>query len=78
MHWYHSQHVTATYFKHYCFAPTADNAAIQMVVATMNVTENVAGGSVSVCAEITGVSGMLECVVSNRARLSSKDKKAST
>lgn len=44
----------------------------------MNVTENVAGGSVSVCAEITGVSGMLECVVSNRARLSSKDKKAST
>ena len=38
-----------------------------MVVATMNVAENVAGGSVQVCAEVTGVSGMLECNVSTTA-----------
>jgi len=34
-----------------------------MVMETMNVAENVAGGSVTVCAEITGVTGMLECEV---------------
>ena len=38
-----------------------------MVVATMNVAENVAGGSVQVCAGITGVGGMLECSVSTTA-----------
>ena len=55
-----------------------DSAAIQMVMAAVNVTENVAGGSVEVCAEITGVSGMLECAVSNTATLSSTDMKAGT
>ena len=48
-------------------AYTDDNAAIQMVMATMNVAENVMGGSVQVCAEITGVGGMLECSVSTTA-----------
>ena len=38
-----------------------------MVVATMNVAENVMGGSVHVCAQITGVTGMLECSVSTTA-----------
>ena len=57
-----------TYFKCYLFlAYTDDNAAIRMVMATMNVTENVAGGLVQVCAEITGVAGMLECSVSTTA-----------
>ena len=42
----------------------AMNAAIQMVVGTNNtVAETIA--SVQVCAEITGVSGMLECDVTN-------------
>ena len=35
------------------------------MMATMNVAENVMGGSVQVCAEITGV--MLECNVSTTA-----------
>ena len=49
-------------------AYTDDNAAIQMVMAAMNVAENVMGGSVQVCAEITGVGGgMLECSVSTTA-----------
>jgi len=38
-----------------------------MALATMNVTENVAGGLVQVCAEITGVTGMLECSVTTTA-----------
>ena len=38
-----------------------------MVMNTTNVTENIAGGSVQVCAEITGVGGMLECSVSTTA-----------
>lgn len=49
-----------------------------MMVAMMNVTENVVGGSVSVCAEITGVPGVLECAVSNTAILSSTDMNAGT
>jgi len=40
-----------------------------MVMATMNVAENVAGGSVQVCAEIIGVTGMLECSVSTTATI---------
>ena len=38
-----------------------------MVMATENVAENIAGGSVQVCAEITGVAGILECNVSTTA-----------
>ena len=57
---------------------TDDSAAIQMVVAAVNVAEDVAGGLVQVCAEITGVSGMLECAVSNTPALSSTDAKAGT
>jgi len=38
-----------------------------MVMTTMNVAETLAGGSVQVCAEITGVTGMLECNVSTTA-----------
>jgi len=38
-----------------------------MVMATMNVAENIMGGSLQVCAEITGVDGMLECNVSTTA-----------
>ena len=50
------------------FLTYTDNiAAIQMVLATMNVAENVAGGLVQVCVEITGVTGMLECNVSTTA-----------
>ena len=56
---------------------TVNSAAIQMVVAAVNVAEDVAGGSVEVCAEITGVSGVLESGVLNAARLSSRDPKAS-
>ena len=48
-------------------AYTDDTAATQMVMDTMNVAENVMGGSVQVCAEITGVGGMLECSVSTTA-----------
>jgi len=59
-----------TYFKCYLFLTyTDDTAAIQMVMATMNVAENVAGGSVQVCAEIIGVTGMLECSVSTTATI---------
>ena len=38
-----------------------------MAMAAMNVAENVMGGSVQVCAQITGVGGMLECSVSTTA-----------
>lgn len=48
---------------------TAANAAILMMMETMNVAENVAGGSVTVCAEINGVTGMLECEVVTTATI---------
>jgi len=47
-----------------------------MVMATINVAENVMGGSVQVCAEITGVTGMLECSVSTTAVFSPGSTKA--
>ena len=43
-------------------------------MTTMNVAENVAGGSVQVCAEVTGVSGMLECNVSTTATTTNSTK----
>ena len=42
-------------------------AAIQMVTNTTSVAET--AGSVEVCAEITGVTGLLECAVTNAATL---------
>ena len=39
------------------------NAAIQMVTNATSVAET--AGSVQVCAEITGVAGLLECAVTN-------------
>ena len=45
-----------------------------MVMNTTNVTENIAGGSVQVCAEITGVGGMLECNVSTTATTTNSTK----
>jgi len=48
------------------------NAAIQMVTAMDNVNE--AAGSVQVCAEITGVTGVLECDVTNTPVLTGSTK----
>ena len=48
------------------------NAAIQMVTDMDTVNET--AGSVQVCAEITGVTGMLECAVTNTATLNGNAK----
>ena len=48
------------------------NAAIQMVTDMDSVNET--AGSVQVCAEITGVMGMLECDVTNTPTLSGSTK----
>ena len=42
-------------------------AAIQMVTNATSIAET--AGSVEVCAEITGVTGLLECAVTNAATL---------
>jgi len=52
--------------KHCCFYISATNAMIQMVRATDSVAEDVAAGSVEVCAEISGTIE-LECVVQTNA-----------
>ena len=54
------------------FSVTAMNAAIKMVTDMDTVNET--AGSVQVCAEITGVSGMLECAVTNTATLNGNAK----
>ena len=48
------------------------SAAIQMVTNATSVAETV--GSVQVCAEITGVTGLLECAVINAATLTGSTK----
>ena len=48
------------------------NAAIQMVTGMDSVDES--AGSVQVCAEITGVTGVLECDVTNTPTLSGSTK----
>jgi len=50
----------------------AMNAAIQMVTDMDSVDES--AGSVQVCAEITGVTGMLECNVTNTPTLTGSTK----
>ena len=52
----------------------AMNAAIQMVTDMDSVNETVASGSVQVCAEITGVTGVLECDVTNTPTLTGSTK----
>ena len=48
------------------------SAAIQMVTNATSVAET--AGSVEVCAEITGVTGLLECAVTNAATLTGSTK----
>ena len=48
------------------------SAAIQMVTNETSVAET--AGSVEVCAEITGVAGLLECAVTNKATLTGSTK----
>ena len=50
----------------------AMNAAIQMVTDMDSVNET--AGSVQVCAEITGVTGVLECDVTNTPTLTGSTK----
>ena len=51
------------------------NAAIQMVTDADSVAET--AGSVDVCAVITGVTGSLECAVTNTPRLTGSAKAGS-
>ena len=51
------------------------SAAIQMVTNASSVAET--AGSVEVCAEITGVTGLLECAVANTATLTGSTKAGS-
>ena len=51
------------------------SAAMQMVTNATSVAET--AGSVEVCAEITGVTGLLECVVTNTATLTGSTKAGS-
>ena len=55
---------------HVCIAVAS--AAIQMVTNATSVAET--AGSVEVCAEITGVTGLLECAVTNAATLTGSTK----
>ena len=48
------------------------SAAIQMVTNATSVAET--AGSVQVCAEITGVAGLLECAVTNMPTLTGSTK----
>ena len=48
------------------------SAAIEMVTNETSVAET--AGSVEVCAEITGVAGLLECAVTNKATLTGSTK----
>ena len=57
--------------KYFIYIP-AMNAAIQMVTNATSVAET--AGSVQVCAEITGVAGLLECAVTNEATLTGSTK----
>ena len=52
-------------------------AAIQMVTSAHATSVAETAGSVQVCAEITGVAGLLECAVTNAATLTGSTKAGS-